>query len=441
MAFFSFSLGPGSIIPIVQASSARKADAETRLRFYDDRQIDDLRQLIAKTWKTPETFRLFFVNIVRKIIDKKAQVYKAPPIRQFQRWDQRRGDDLYRMCAANRVLKKANRLTKLCKTAMLQVGYDIEHDRPTLAVVTPNLLDVKFIDPEFPERVIVTHPSEKPQETTYSDWTATTYERFDYRGFSIPIPGNPGRVNPYGVLPLVPLFDREPDGEFFLQGGGDLVEAQRAVNVGLANLWRAIELQSHGQAWAKGVDSRTVTHLGPSVMLTLPENGAFGFAQPQAPIEEVLKAIEFVIKQTAVANDLAANVFEIDSKAESGAAKAFETRDLVEAREDDLELWRVYETRLFEVIKRVVNTHKPGSIPEAAELFLDFGEITDANSQTERLDSYQRRIDMGIWSPVDALMADNPDFRSREDAIAELQRRRDESSVIGAGFAGPRISN
>ena len=50
-----------------------------------------------------------------------------------------------------------------------------------------------------------------------------------------------------------------------------------------------------------------------------------------------------------------------------------------------------------------------GSIPEAATLSIDFGDIQETLSDRDRLENYQRRIDLGIWSTVDALMADNPD--------------------------------
>jgi hypothetical protein len=339
------------------------------------------------------------------------------------------GAALYAAIGANVTLKKANRLTKLCKTTALQVGWN--GNAPTLAIVTPNILDAVWDDdPEKPFRLIVTHPGLKAQDTTYSDWTAATWQKLDARGHVIASRGNPNGVNPYGILPFVPLFDFAPDDQFFLPGGDDLVEAQRAVNVALANLWRAIELQSHGQAWAAGLPAGDAVRAGPDRTIALPENGKFGFAAPGTPIEQVLKAIEFVIKQTAVANDLAANLFEIDPKAESGTAKFAESIDLLEARQDDIELWRKYEAQLFEAIKVVVNTHVPGTIPESATVRLDFGEVDEGADEKTRLDAYAKRIELGLWSPVDALMADNPDVRTREDAMKILTERALETAQL-----------
>lgn len=430
------------VITLVKASVRRKQAAETRMKFYRDRQADDLYELIRAKWAEPTDFRLFQVNLVRKVVDKRAMVYRAAPFREFDGWNQDRGEEVYRDFGANLVLKKANRLTKLMKTAMLQVAWN--GDRPAVHVLTPNILDVEHAgDPEVPTRVIVTHPGEKEQDTTYSEWTAGSYRRLDYRGRTIPVLGNPDGVNPYGALPFVPLFDYAPDDRFFLDGGDDLIEAQRAVNVALTNLWRALEWHSHGQAWVQGVpnEEAAIHEIGPTRVLHLPGGATFNFASPETPVEDVLTAIEFLIKQTAIANDLPPTAFELEPKAESGTARLALTRDLLEAREDDLALWRRYEARLFEVIKVVAGTHAPGSIPAGAALRIDFGEVTESLDEGQRLEAYQRRLDMGLWSPVDALMADNPDVRTREEALAVLQQRREESAVLGTAFAGPSFGD
>ncbi len=446
MFFSSGKPAEPSFTDIVRAPIARKTKADLWLRYYHDAQSDELFRLIKARWSKPEDFRLFGINVVKKIVNRRATCYAAPPVRTFKGMDQNTGEAIYQALNANVVLKQASRLTKLLKTTALQVGWS--GNGPTLSVATPNILDVLFEEPEHPTRVIVTRLGYdlagrfSTALTSYSDWTDTAYFRRDYSGRPVPVEGNPNGVNPYGVLPFVPLFDRAPDNPslFFLPGGDDLIEAQSAINAALANLWRAIELQSHGQAWASGVPAGDAIRVGPDRAVTLPENGKFGFAAPNSPILDTLKALEFLIKQTAVANDLAANVFEISPAAESGAAKALEHKDLQEARRDDQELWRTYEARLFDIVKTVVNTHQPGTIPANATVSVDFAEISESLVERDRLECYQRRIDMGIWSPVDCLINDNPDVRDRTEALAELTRRREETASLGIGFTGPSFN-
>ncbi len=89
------------------------------------------------------------------------------------------------------------------------------------------------------------------------------------------------------------------------------------------------------------------------------------------------------------------------------------------------------EVRLFETIKTVVNTHKPGTIPDDATIGIDFAEQQDQLSEAEQLTNAQVKTELGIWSPVDVLLSANPDgFPDREAAFAELQRRRDESTEL-----------
>lgn len=434
MPFLSRTTDP--VFDLIQAGRSRKARAEEWLRLYHDDQADDLFRALQQRWSEPETFRLFCVNVVRKIINRKATVYARAPHRTFDGWNQDAGETLYSAMGANVRLKQANRLLKLLKAGTLKVGWDSATDAPTLAFIGPNALDVAYADPERPERVIVTHGADRAQDVEYSDWTATTFRRLDYRGQPIPLQGNPKGINPYGILPFAPVFDRAPDDVFFIPGGADLIDAQRAVNVALANLWKAIELQSHGQPWATGLPAGDLLRAGPDRTITLPVEGKFGFAAPNTPIQDVLSAVEFLVKQTAVANDLPPHVFELDQKSESGAARLAETRDLLEARQDDLDLWRTYEARLFEVVKRVVNTHRPGAIPEAARLFVEFPDTADLD-ETRRLEDARMKLDMGVWSPVDVAMMLDPDLRDRTEAITLLQQRREESAVLGAPFSEP----
>jgi len=245
-------------VRITSGSRVRKEETARRLSYYWDRQHDATYRLIAQRFAKPEQFRIFCVNIVRAIADKRASTYRMPPRRTFTGMDQAAGDALYKATSADAVLKKASRYLEVCKTVALQVGWNEATGTPTLRVLTPNVLDVVCSDPEQPERVIVTYPGERAEDTTFADWTPTGFRMLNHSGAAKPVLGNPGNANPYGVLPFVPWFDRLPDDSFWLPGGDDLYAAQDAVNVGLSNLWRAVEFQAHGQAWASGISANEV---------------------------------------------------------------------------------------------------------------------------------------------------------------------------------------
>lgn len=410
---------------LVQASAPRKAEASKRLKYYFDEQAEDLYRLIASRFSEPETFRILFFNIVRKVIDRRAALYRDPPLRVFGNMDQETGQAIYAAMGADIVLPKACRYTKLLKTTLLQVGHD--GTSPTLAVVTGNIADVVADDPWNPSKVIITHAAERPEWVEYSEWTASTYRRLDYKGRAMTLKGNPDGTNPFGILPFVPCFDRDPDDAFWLSGGNDLLIAQEALSTVLCSINKSVELQSFGQAWAVGIPPGEALRSGPDRVLTLPEGGSFGFASPNTPTRAILDYCEFILRQVAAANDLDPAVFGLDQHDESGAASLMRSRDLYEARQTDVALWRRHETRLWEVVKRVVNTYAPNTIPEDASIRVDFTEPMSSLNENSRLEAYSRRISMGLWSPVDALLEDNPDLTSREQAISILTERAAET--------------
>lgn len=426
-----FGSNGSEVVRLTSASHLRKSDCAKRLDYYFDRSHDEARRLIAQRFSRPETFRVFSINVVRAIADKRASTYRLPPRRMFNGADQSVCEELYRAANVDACLKKASRYLEVTKTVMLQVGWNEAAGKPRLSVLTPNVLDVVAPDPEYPERVIVTYPGDRADTTTYADWTPSSFRMLNHRGASKPISGNPGNVNPLGMLPFVPWHERLPDDAFFLPGGDDLFAVQDAVNMGLAHLWRAVEMQSHGQAWASGISANETLSFGPDRAIALPQGGAFGFASPNSPIGQTIDALEFVLRQTGATYGVGSDIFDLSKVAESGSAKHAGRLDLKEVRQDQIAQARVMEARLFEVIKAVVNTHAPGTISDAATIGVDFAEQQDQLSEAEALTNAQTKAELGIWSPVDVLMNSNPDgYPDRQTAFAELARRRDESERL-----------
>lgn len=419
-----------SFLDLIRNSETRKLRAAEALAFFDDKQDETTLALIRQRFANPESFRVFNVNIVKKIVSRRATAYQTPPVRTFDGWDQNAASALYQDANIDAVMKRASKLTKLHKTTALQVVWTEPHGLQ-VRVLTPNILDAEWDDPEYPSRIVVTHAASNPANTTYSDWTANGFIRRNANGHKVPNPGNAGDQNPYGALPFVPLFDRLPDADFFLPGGDDLIGAQKALNVGLTNLWRAVELQSHGQAVAKGLPIGDPIATGPDKVILLPKDGEFSYAAPNTPIPDILEALEFLMRSTAATNDCTADVLDLSKTAESGSAREAQRIDLKEARLDDIALWRGFERRLFETIKRVVNTHRPGTIPVGATVRADFAELQDNLTEAEVLANLKERAELGVSSPVDALMTLNPDgYATREDAYRALAARKQESQEL-----------
>jgi hypothetical protein len=271
----------------------------------------------------------------------------------------------------------------------------------------------------------------KAEDVTYSLWSAESFQLLDWRGNVIE-----EELNPYKALPFVPCWDSLPIDDFWVKGGGDLISAQDAINEKLTDLMYIIRQQGFGVGYIKsgnhgptGTGALDTVQANPGSFVVLPtdKDAEIGFVSPEAPIQEVWETIQAIIQQTAIANGLSAHSLTAQLVSESGISKIVSNGELMEKRQDDIDLWRRYEARLFDLLKLVWNTHNPGKkFSDKAELSIDFAEIKQPSQEIEQSEKWQTLIDAGQASPVDWAMARNPDF-SREQAVEHLRQVKKES--------------
>jgi len=417
-----------------RATTQRKNQAIKRTDYYQSEQDAYTLDHMATWMAEPETLRPLQINIVRKVIDALAMVYCKPAKRAVigTERDQQLFDAIAKGAALDMTLKQASKYTKLHKTALLRAVW--RNGKLEIDILTPDLLDVTTGDsPRDLQKVMVTNwpDSGRAEDVTYSLWSADTFQRLDWRGNVIET-----MPNPYGVLPFVPCWDSLPIDSFWVPGGQDLISAQDAINEKLTDLMYIIRSQGFGVGFIKsgdhgpsGIGALDTVKAAPGSFVVLPTdpNAEIGFVSPDAPIKEVWETIQAIIQQTAIANGLSAHSLTAQPVSESGISKIVSNNELMEKRQDDIDLWRRYEARLFEVVKLVWNTHNPGSkFSDKAELSTDFTEVKQPSQEIEQSEKWQTLIDAGQASPVDWAMARNPDL-TREQAIEHLRQVKAEA--------------
>jgi hypothetical protein len=433
-----------SQVPIIfnrlnlQADSAaalkRKEETAKRLDLYHDAQLDHLEKRLNELFSDPSTMVKVCLNVVKKVVNNLAQVYREAPVRIIEGTD---GDkELYagivEGLALDVKLKQASRYAKLLKTILLRPVW--RNDRLDMDILTGNILDVETGEtPEILSKVLVTDfgTSDKIEEVEYSYWTPETWQRLDYRGQV-----KEEAPNPYGVLPFLPIFDYPPpSASFWLPGGDDLVSLQECLNLKLTDLLYLLSTQSFGVGFIKGGQGGGSLKVDPGSLVELPENGELGFAHQQARIEEVVGAIDKLIKWGCVSHGLSAASMSTDPTEASGLSKYIDNRELGEMRADDISLWWSYEKKLFQLIRVIWNSHNPGKkISETAQLKIDFADPkpnVDPKSQSE---AWRSLLDMGVISQVDIALERNPDLKTREDALAFLLQIEQERRELEGGM-------
>lgn len=417
--------------PVIQdikfPDNQRKEEAQKRLELYHDlHELHTLNQL--KDFSEPELLQLASLNITKKVINQLAQTYQEPPRRVVGGTDSDREifSQIVESSMLDIKLKQASRYTKLLKTVLIRPVW--RKNKMDLDILTPDYTDVEWGDtPSELLKVIVTNWGSlgRPDEVTFSIWTADKYELKDYRGTvleSIP--------NPYGQVPFIPCWDYAPANDFWLPGGDDLISCQNAINAKLVDLLHVLRHQAFGVGWIRGVAGSGHLKVDPGSLVELPEEGALGFESQEAKIAETIQAIDQLLKWTAITNGLPAASLSTDPVEESGISKQVSNSELEELRRDDCELWRTYEKQLFDLFRIVNNAHNSKKLSDKATLSIDFFDNKPVISPTEQATAWETLLTLGVISQVDIVMERNPDIATREDALAYLVELQQERKVI-----------
>lgn len=411
------------------ANQARKADTAKRLDFYHDEQLEYLETKLNELFSDPSSMVKVQLNIMKKIINNLAQVYRESPIRTIE--GSEKDKELYKEIVENSSLdikiKQASRYTKLLKTILLRPVW--RNETLDLDILTGNILDVETGEsPEDLKKIFVTDygNTDKIEDVTFSLWTPESWSRLDFRGNVIE-----QNINPYQILPFVPLFDYPPTSSaFWLSGGSDLISLQEAINIKLVDLLYLLAQQSFGVGYIKGVAGGGSVKVDPGSLVELPENGEIGFEAQKAEIKEVVEAIDKIIKWACVSNGISAASMSTDANEASGLSKLVDKQELSEMRQDDIALFRSYEKQLFKIMRVVWNTHNQQKLSESATLNIDFADPRPEIDPKTQAEAWDLQLAMGIRSRVDFAMELNPDLATREDAMAHLMKIKEETRLL-----------
>ena len=419
-----------------ESDTRRKKEASRMLDYFHDVQVSHLQAQLAseRAEQRHNHIQPVFLNIVKKIIKALATVYLADAVRVvMDGTDQDTAilAEIETTAALPAKMKTSNRYSRLLGTIMLRpVWRDGKMD---LDIYTPDVLDVVTGDtPEDVLAVLVTFDrSGRNEEIEYDLWTAEEYQRLDYRGYVLE-----SEPNPYGVIPCVPVYAYTPTDTFWLPGAADLMVIQDELNRRLTYLSFTADAQGFGIAVATGItpgrDGKAPDlRFSPGHFLGLPEGAGFSFAAPNAPIQDILAMIDFLLKQAAITNGLTASSMSTNPTQESGVSKLVGNSELEEQRRDQIALFAGYEQQLFSLFRIVWNHHNPlRQMSEAASLRVQFFDPKPTLSGLEQAKEWDLLLDRQLISPVDIMIERDPDL-TREEAKERLREIRAEIQEFG----------
>ncbi len=440
------------------------------------------------------------ISVTKKIIDKLARVYANGVKRTVpdQKDLTTQIEKLSTALELNQVMKKVNRFLKLHKNVALFVkpvpSYDSDDGDQIfslkLMVLAPYLYDVveQYHDRERALCYVLSHyspmgggansllatnvaragrafltPTIKPagdgrdetiagagsddniDKKEYIFWSDkyhfTCNEKGEIIKSEIGDNNQPNPENPIGLCPIQE-FAIEQDGTFWAQGGDDIVDGGILINSLITNLNHIGITQGYGQFYMSGKNLPKQIKLGPNKAITMevdtkddPEP-KIGFANANAPLQELQKSIEMYAALLLTTNNLtstgiSANLDTYRNEA-SGVALIIDKAESMEDVQDQQQIFIDREPCVWERICAWLNYYGSRDLldedlvefkdldPEVMETInLKFGDAQPIMSETEKLNNITFRAKLGINTAIEILMKDDPSM-TEEEALAKL---------------------
>lgn len=405
----------------MQEEADRKSEALKRLDFYHGNQTGYVYDRLAKFFSDPDKFSLASLNIVKKIIDAKSAVY----IRDAKRTASTEKDNsLYQkiqnQCALGLRLRQANRYSKLCGVVLLKILF--RNGQIDVDVLTPDIVAVETgLSPQDLKAVWITYfPADgQVTEVEYSRWTNDSIQRLDYKGNVIN-----SVKNPYGFLPFVPIHAELPISDFWVYPGDSIITMQELINERLVDLAYALRMQSFSIPVVKGATG-DISYFDPgqAISLNSDSDSDFKFASPNGPIPATVNAIDYLIRELAVTEGLPASYLSSKpSERKSGYALLVQNKELQEIRDNDIDLFKIYEQQIFDTIKKVWNTHNALNKFGDSTLKVNFFDPSVVSAE-EKAEFWEKMVEMGVYSPVDVIQKLDPDL-TRDEAEQKFQENQ-----------------
>ena len=476
---------------------ARKAESYKRYEIYRDRiKKYILEQLILEmdeaTVKEMQT-RIATVNMYKKMVQKKARVYKNAPIRtSIDKGNQDYLMSLSELINLNSVMKKVNRYVEAFRNC---AAYNKPYKNYAkdgrwshkVDVLAPHQFDVieDQDNPDIARAVILSHfkrsslssTSEDPQSrvksgiaTNFRDgdnqrqkiadspgdkdkeyifWSNKYHFTCDHKGEIVSIDKDGARVtsNPIAELPFT-FFSKDQDGSFWSVGGEDMIDGCILINTLLTDIYFIEKVQGMGLFYLFGKNVPKTFKVGPNRAITMEvEDGdptpQIGFASSNPPIADHMAMIEQFVAFLLSTNDLGVNAIQgkLDSSsANSGIQDIIQNSEPMTAIEDEQEQYKDKEPDLMNKANRWQGV-LDGSETGLSIGFSDIGSVDNLlytmsfedqqhySSENEKLDAIKKKVELGVWNKVDAMIEENPDL-TRKEALKKLLEKSKENLEI-----------
>lgn len=479
-------------------NQARKDQAYKRYLSYKDKTsqfvVENLLKQFDKDTVNEMAYCIANISLVRKVIDKLARVYANGVRRKLIGNDQATENlnALEKELEFNAQIKKTNKFLKLQKNVAVYVKpcpyieqEGVEKYKIKIEPLNPYLYDVVedyndrtkplvYILSDFTysnqtsqslsNNQIASHAqlpqlktsdgkdekiADKPEDAktnVYVWWSKNYHFTTDQHGNIL----SQDIVNPINEIPFV-NFAIDQDGQFWAEGGDDLVDGNILINSVMTHNQHVAITQGYGQFWMRGKNLPRNIKVGANkaILMEYQEgepSPEIGYATASPQIDALRSLVESYIALLLTTNNLSTSAvssqLSSNQSAPSGIAMIIDKAESMEDVNDQRQIFIDKEPEIWEIVKKWIDLYgdnldesfKGLSLPEdLSEIFnIQFNDQPVIMSEQEKLNNFKMRKELGLDSQIDLIMKDNPqlDRQQAEDKLKEIMADKISSQMV-----------
>ena len=347
-------------------ATQRRNEVRKLLDYYagdnTEQYIKDKFKISAFQEHPPSNF-----NITKRFVNRMSRIYTLGANRNVNnRYDRLTYLKDYKM-------KHIEKMTRLIGTIAVRVhmedydgdlyfGYEpiyyfdpIFHDDPyhPVAIIYPLL--------SAPEDLTVSN------ELEYAYWDDTRFVRVNEDGDILE-----EYEHGLGMLPFCFTHREHQLTEFISPGSQDIVACNEEINIIMTESGLGMRFQLFGQAVITGFYSDDkIMRAGSDETVVLPEGSTYSYASTRTNIDQAIELVKSKLDLCAQNNHLYVQFAQDGGETPSGIALKIKDLERFEDYQDDIELWKIYEHKIYKK-ERALAKQFGVNLPE--ELKLDFNE-------------------------------------------------------------------
>lgn len=461
----------------------RRGMAKRRIDIYKDSGKSFLIEKILKEFGSDslDEMRLIPLNLLKLIVDKRAAIYKKPPIRKTELpTDQALVDYYTTELDFNLVMAKLNRYLVLSSNAALYIrpnegeldatvvpSYQYSLIPETVGsceaggVVFSSFVQSDIVAPQSAQYSATGVQSLNEQRGYKSSgdlvdsreksdssaapklifWTDSQHFTTNEEGskYFNPSLGDEQFMNPINEMPVVLLSrDRDNDGLWAIQGE-DTVDLIMALQQGWSDLVTIAKNEGFRILTITSEEKPAKMQVGVNraIWLKLNPSGpqpSIGFVQGNSPLDQYKNLLTELLKLVLSTSNLNPGSVTGNGGAQnftSGFHAMIAMADALEAVESDKPLMLKAEQESWELIKKWHNwmldmnlledeARALGKFSESFEVMVQYADVRPLESEDERIARVKELRSLGFLTRLDAIKKLNPDL-SDEQALAKLK--------------------